>query len=103
MARGCRPSPPPHHRHRVDGRHEVATSPTPTTTKAFDVISYCFFIANYQSMAAIDTDDVSGYFLAHNNFYSPFGLKADFGGHSQIAHSSVYAYLALTEEALMVP
>jgi hypothetical protein len=34
-------------------------------------------------MAAVDNDDVSGYYITSSNYfsYSPFALKADFGGH----------------------
>jgi hypothetical protein len=73
-------------------------APSGSTTKLWDTHLRNFFIANYQCMAAIDNDDVSGYYRASSNFfsYSPFALKADFGGHDNIFDKNVLAYLAET-------
>jgi hypothetical protein len=70
----------------------------PTTAKLYDAVRNSLFIANYQNMAALDTDDVSGRLIADSNFfaYSPFALKSDFGGYGLRATNNVYAYLAET-------
>ena len=77
---------------------DVQPGGLPSTTKLFDVISRNVFIANYQCMAAVDNDDVSGYYKQLGNFfsYSPFAVKADFGGHDNVAIGNVYGYLAET-------
>lgn len=91
-----------------------------TTQKIWDQIAHNLFIANYNSMAALDHDDgeggrggggtalfsplalhhplqraASAYYNASFNVfaYSPFGLKGDFGGHDNRGSYSVYAYL----------
>ena len=83
---------------RLPYLNDLRDGEPPSTTKVWDVIERNLFIANYQCMAAIDTDDVSGYYLVRSNFfsYSPFGVKADFGGHDQRSVGNVYAYLAKT-------
>ncbi len=52
-----------------------------STRKLWDDLSHNFMIANYNSMSAVDNDDGSAYYAIHHNalFYSPFGLKSDFG------------------------
>jgi hypothetical protein len=83
---------------RLPYLQDVQPGGAPSTKKLFDVISRNLFIANYECMAAVDSDDVSGYYQQKNNFfsYSPFGVKADFGGHDNQAFGNVYGYLAET-------
>ena len=56
-----------------------------------DEVSSNLIIANYNSMAALDTDDGSAYFDVHNNFFSfaPFALKSDIGGHGKTFRDNV--------------
>ena len=51
-----------------------------TTTKAVDVLSRNFIVANYNSLGAVDNDDGSSYYLSESNFfvYGGGGLKNDF-------------------------
>ena len=78
--------------------NDVQPGGAPSTRKLFDVLSRNVFIANYECMAAVDNDDVSGYYkqLLHFFSYSPFAVKADFGGHDNQAFGNVYGYLAET-------
>lgn len=80
---------------RLPYLHDVTPDGVPTTQKIMDNIDHNLFIANYNSMAALDHDDASAYYNSSFNVfaYSPFGLKSDFGGHDNAASHSVYAYL----------
>jgi len=68
---------------------------TPSVTKQWDDISHNFMIANYNSQEAIDNDDGSCYYHTHHNVfsYSGNGMKNDFGGHDNIHHNNLYAYI----------
>ena len=54
-----------------------------------------FILATYFSQQAIDTDDGSAYYEVYDNFfaYGDNGLKSDFGGHDNIWHGNVLAYV----------
>ena len=54
-----------------------------------------FILANYDSQQAIDTDDGSAYYEVYDNFfaYGDNGLKSDFGGHDNVWHGNVLAYV----------
>jgi len=68
---------------------------TPTWLKQWDDISHNFIIANYNSQEGIDNDDGSSYYHTHHNVmsYSGNGLKSDFGGHDNVHHDNLYAYV----------
>lgn len=71
--------------------HNAGPDGQPTTQKLWDTIQGNLFIANYNSMAALDNDDASAYYNSTRNVfaYSPFGLKSDFGGHDNLhSHSA---------------
>jgi hypothetical protein len=40
-----------------------------TTTKAYDVLSKNFIIANYNSLGSVDNDDGSSWYISRNNFF----------------------------------
>ena len=67
---------------------------TPSYIPAMNDITSNFFIANYNSQAAIDTDDGSAYLNSHHNIfvYASNGLKSDLGGHDNHAFSNMYLY-----------
>jgi len=54
-----------------------------------------FILATYSSQQAIDTDDGSAYYEVYDNFfaYGENGLKSDFGGHDNVWHGNVLAYV----------
>jgi len=54
-----------------------------------------FLICNYESQEGIDNDDGSAYYNSSFNFMylSGNGMKSDFGGHDNIHHHNVYAYV----------
>ena len=54
-----------------------------TTTKAMDVLSRNFIVANYNSLGPVDNDDGSSYYHTDSNFlvYGGGGMKNDFEGH----------------------
>eukprot|EP01060_Flectonema_neradi_P040482 TRINITY_DN9233_c0_g2_i1.p1 TRINITY_DN9233_c0_g2~~TRINITY_DN9233_c0_g2_i1.p1 ORF type:complete len:805 (+),score=170.65 TRINITY_DN9233_c0_g2_i1:44-2458(+) len=53
-----------------------------------------FWIANYGSQEAVDTDDGSAYLNTHGNVfvYGGNGLKSDLGGHDNWSHENIYLY-----------
>ena len=62
-----------------------------STRQLTDEISGNLFIANYNAMAAVDTDDGSAYFHVHHNVFSfaPFACKSDIGGHGKTFNDNV--------------
>jgi hypothetical protein len=54
-----------------------------------------FLLSNYESQEGIDNDDGSAYYNSSRNFlvYSGNGMKSDFGGHDNVHHHNVYAYV----------
>jgi len=68
---------------------------TPSVIKQWDDISHNFIIANYNSQEGIDNDDGSCYYHTHHNVmsYSGNGMKNDFGGHDNVHHNNLYAYV----------
>ena len=62
-----------------------------STRQLTDEVAGNVVLANYNSMAALDTDDGSAYFDVHHNLfsYAPFALKSDIGGHGKSFHDNV--------------
>jgi len=84
---------------------EVRDGTTPSITPAATEIDHNFMLASYHSQEAIDNDDGSEYFETHHNFfvYGGNGLKSDFGGHDNVHHHNVYAYVAQSCMMAVVP
>ena len=62
--------------------HRFDVNGTRTTVKMMDTIRYNFFIANYQTLGAVDNDDGSSYYDTYSNFFIySGGAKTDFEGH----------------------
>jgi hypothetical protein len=63
--------------------------------KLWDELSHNFILANYNSQEAVDTDDGSSYYHVHHNLfvYGNGGLKSDYGGHDNVHHDNVYAFI----------
>jgi len=68
---------------------------SPSMTPAYREIHHNFFIDNYSPQENVDNDDGSSYYNTHHNFfvYGGNGMKNDFGGHDNIHHNNVYAYV----------
>ena len=58
-------------------------------------IHHNFFIDNYSPQEDVDNDDGSAYYHTHHNFlvYGNNGMKNDFGGHDNLQHDNIYAYV----------
>ena len=67
---------------------------TTSAIKLTDTITRNVILANYESQTAVDNDDSSAHFLTASNFliYGQFGLKSDFGGHSNTWDANVVAF-----------
>ena len=67
----------------------------PSVLPAWRHLRRNFFLSNYASQEAVDTDDGSAFYKTYENFfvYAANGLKSDFNGRSNEHYRNVYGYV----------